>query len=381
MNDVLIRNVRAVLEDGAVRDADILISNGAIAAIGKPVGRPEGELFDGGGMLAVPGFIDSHIHGFGGCRAEGASRELERMALSCARRGITAFCPTLGPETNEVYGKIFREYGKFARAERGGARFLGLHLEGPFLSPARKGAFEAAKLRRIGRKELEELLGSGGDLIRIMTIAPELEGAEAAVELLRERGVSVSVGHTDATYEEAERAFALGADRTTHFFNAMRPFHHREPGVQGAALLNPDVFCEMILDLVHVSAQAVRLMVKIKGTDRIIAVSDGDALSGTGCPDGERGGFVVKKGAVYLRDGTLYGSMRDLSDQFRILVREIGLGISDAVRLTSTNCAKSLGLRTGVLKPGFAADLNLLDGDFRVRATFIGGSKVIAEKE
>lgn len=375
--DVLLKNVRAVLEDGAVRDADILISDGIIAEIGKGFGGPPGaELFDGCGTLAVPGFIDSHIHGFGGCRAEGGLRELENMALACAKRGVTAFCPTLGPETNETYREIFEEYEKLARTEHGGARFLGLHLEGPFLNPARKGGFDARKLRRIDRRELKELLESGGGLIRIMTIAPELEHAGDAIGMLRERGVSVSVGHTDATYREAEKAFSLGADRATHFFNAMRPFHHREPGVRGAAALNPDVFCEMILDLVHVSAQAARLMVKVKGADRIIAVSDGDALSGTGCGDGERGGLVVKKGAIYLRDGTLYGSMLDLSDQFRILVREIGLGIPDAVRLTSTNCAKNLGLRTGVLKPGFAADLNLLDGDFCVRATFVGGNRV-----
>ncbi|HWQ30652.1 MAG TPA: N-acetylglucosamine-6-phosphate deacetylase, partial [Negativicutes bacterium] len=358
----------------------VLIENGIIKHIGKLSSEQleNSEIYDASGYYMIPGFIDCHTHGFNGYRAEDSSDALRKMAVQYALRGITGFYATVGPETNQEYFRIFDEYRKAFGSQYQGARFLGLHVEGPFLSLEKKGAMDERKLRRITQGDVQELICKGYDVIGMITIAPELEGACNAIEELTKAGITVSIGHSAATYGKAAEAIAAGATQATHMYNAMRPYDHRETGIIGAAILSRRVYCELIMDCVHVSMEAMRILVSAKRTDRIMAVSDGDVMCGSNCPDKDMGDYIIKDGAMYLKDGLLCGSTRDLSDHFRTIINKLGMGMPEAVKMTSTNCAEHMGIKKGKLERGFDADFNLVDGSLKVHKTFVAGQLINA---
>lgn len=374
----VIRNAKIPFVGSIIENNDVLIENGVIRYIGKlnKEQLENKEIVDASGYYLLPGFIDCHTHGFNGYRAEDSSDALRRMAVEYARRGITGFYATVGPESNEEYFRIFDEYRKAFGAQYSGAHFLGLHVEGPFLSLEKKGAMDEKKLRQVSPDEVQELIEAGSDVIKMITIAPELDGAYETISRITKAGITASIGHSMATYKQAEEAIQAGATQATHTYNAMRAYDHRETGIIGASALSSKIYCELIMDCVHVSTEAMKILINLKGTDKIMAVSDGDVMCGSNCPEQDMGDYIVKDGAMYLKNGVLCGSTRDLADHFRTIIFILGLGIPEAVRMTSTNCADHMGIKKGRIEVGFDADFNLVDNSFKVHKTFVSGQLI-----
>ncbi|HML37523.1 MAG TPA: N-acetylglucosamine-6-phosphate deacetylase [Bacillota bacterium] len=374
-NVKIIKNAKIPSASRITRDDDVLIEDGIIQYIGR-LGEDlpkDAEIIDASGLYLIPGFIDCHTHGFNGHRADDGPDSLKHMAVEYARRGITGFYATVEPEDHEEYAKIFENYRKAFNTQYKGAHFLGIHAEGPFLNPEKKGAINESKMILPTTDEVQLLIDQGSDLLRIITLAPERDGACEAASKFSKAGIVVSMGHTMATYQQAWAATQAGVTHATHMFNAMRPFDHREPGVIGASVLNDSVYCELIADGIHVSLEAMEMLIRLKGTDRIIAVSDSDSMSGSGVCGREMEDYFIRDGGIYLKDGTLSGSTRDLSDHFRTFITQLGVGIPDAVKMTSTNCAEHMRINKGRVKEGFDADLNLVDDSFKIRYTFVSG--------
>ncbi len=369
----IIKNARIPINGMMAKDNDVLIEDGVIKYVGQL--RDEelkgSEIIDACGRYLVPGFIDCHASS--GYNAD----ELKYMAMDYARRGVTGFYMTLGPESNEEYFRVFEECRKAYDSDYPGARFLGIHLEGPFLSMEKKGAMDENKLRQVvAPEDVEELIAAGADLVKIITLSPELEGACEAINKFTEAGITVSMGHSMATYGQAMKGIRAGATQVTHMYNAMRPFAHRETGIMGAAILSDDIYCALIMDGVHVSEEAMKILIKAKGTDKIMAVSDGEIKFGHDSSDRETEDFIIKDGAIYLKNGVLYGSTRDVADHFKTIIVRLGLGIPDAVKMTSTNCAEHMEIRKGKIGKGYDADFNLVDDSFNVCKTFISGQEI-----
>jgi N-acetylglucosamine-6-phosphate deacetylase len=350
--------VEAAIVEGALVPGDVEVSDGRIAAVGAG---------GGGRGIAAPGFVDLHVHGFGGVDfATTDAAGYARAGRALLATGVTAFQPSFITAPEDELVAALREMP----AHDVGARVLGAHLEGPFLSPVRLGMHPAAARRDPDPALLERLLAAGP--VTHMTLAPELEGAEALVAALVRRGITVACGHTNATSDEAHDAFDRGAVHVTHLFNAMRPFAHRDPGIAAAALVRDDVTVELILDGRHVADDAVRLAWR-SAAGRIALVTDSIGATGNGR---WRVGPVevdVRDGEVRGAGGELAGSVLTMPAAVRELMRA-GAPLEravDAATRVPARAARRADL--GVLKPGARADVVVLDGDVEVRAVFVEG--------
>ncbi|HEX6255586.1 MAG TPA: N-acetylglucosamine-6-phosphate deacetylase [Euzebyales bacterium] len=346
---------------------DVEVDDGRIAAVGRaPAGR-EG--------LAVPGLIDLHVHGCGGVdflTADGDAWDRGRRYLLAA--GVTAFRPAL---MTAPPGMMIAALGRLASLRGESPRMLGAHLEGPFLAPNRLGAHDPRHRRDPDIALLERLLAAGP--VGEVTLAPELPGALDLVELLTGRGVTVSVGHTDATAAQARAAFDAGARSVTHLCNAMRPLHHRDPGVVAAALTAGAVTVELVVDGHHLDDDMVRVIWRCAG-DRVALVTDGTAAAGMTDGTYRTGGIVltVEDGVVRNPRGALAGSALTMIDAVRNL-HALGVDRAAAV-MAATRVPADLAGRPdlGRLHPGAAADVVVLDDRFAVRETFVAGARVHA---
>lgn len=256
---------------------------------------------------------------------------------------------------------------------------LGAHLEGPFLSPEKPGAQIVENIRTPSKEEFDELLNASKKSIKLITIAPEVPGAIELIKHASSLGVTVSLGHSNAKYEEALAGIKAGASHATHLFNAMRAYHHREPGILGAVLENPKVSVELIMDLVHVHPSIIRLVCKLKPNDKVISVTD--AIRATDMPDGvykNRYELHVKNGEARLPDGTLAGSTLTLDKALHNLVFKLGIPLKDAVTMMTVNPAKDIRVddEIGSIKVGKSADLVILDKNLNVMKTIVGGEIV-----
>jgi N-acetylglucosamine-6-phosphate deacetylase len=360
--------VAAAIVDGGLVRGDVEVTDGLVAAVGLS-GRGTG--------LAVSGLVDLQVNGYAGVDVLAAEPgELAEMGRALARDGVLWYQPTLVTSARDRTVEALHAIGQ--AAELGGpARILGAHLEGPFLSPARAGAHPRELLREPDLDVTAALLLAGCP-VTMVTLAPELDQAVDVIEALVQRGVVVSVGHTDAGATVAHAAFDHGAAAVTHLYNAMRPFAHRDPGVVGVALSREDVVVMLIADGAHVAPEAV-LTAWRAARGRLVLVSD--AIAGAGVGDGAyRLGSVelrVTDGIARLADGTLAGAVRPLAWGLRLLV-ELGVPIAEAVDTVTAAPARLLRRDdVGVLRPGAPADLVVLDDDFAVHRVLVNGEPVV----
>jgi N-acetylglucosamine-6-phosphate deacetylase len=362
-------------------DASVLIAGGQIVQVG---GEPPAELaptrIDLARRWLTPGFIDLHVHGGGGAQfTSGSVEDCLRAARFHARQGATALLATTVAAPRAPLRAAVAAIARAARVDVGtGAAVLGCHLEGPFLSPHRCGAMNPAWMRRPDAEELRELIDAGEGYVKLLDVAPELPGALELIDFALLQGVIAGVGHSDATFRQANAAFDAGARHVIHLFNASRPFDRREPGLVGAALAREDVTCELIADGHHVHPAALRLAAKMKGCERVALVTD--AVEAAGMPDGNyRLGTtpirVVAGRAVLATGDALAGSTLTMAAAVRRAVELIGLPVRDAVRMATVTPAQVLGIedRVGRIAPGYRADLVVLDETLEPVATIRGG--------
>ncbi len=364
---------RLVTDDGELRGA-IVVEDGVISAL-----EPDMSVDDS--TIIVPGFIDVHVHGWGGHDAMGGADALSGMARALASRGVTSFLPTSVTASFEkltLFAESVREWMPAAPAD--GAEPLGFNMEGPFLAEQKKGAHPADLLRH--PEDLDEArLATFTEGLRVITIAPELRGALELITRLATSGVRVSLGHSAADVAEARAGYAAGAVTTTHLFNAMVGVVHREPGLALAALLDDAVWVELIADTLHVDPDLWPLIWALKPVERVLLVSDAIALAGSGRVHGMLGELEVRVDGdmVTLVDGgNLAGSVTALDLELRNVVRA-GIPLPDAVRAAAGNPAELLGLTDrGRLAAGLRADLVELDAlTYAVRRVMRGGEWIV----
>jgi len=363
-----------------ISNGAILVRDGRIAAIKT---RRESkadrslEILDFSEEIVVPGFIDMHIHGISGaCTADAEPKSIEKMSEALVRHGVTSFLPALHSCDPDLLTRSLKAIASLRDRQLKGARLLGIYLEGPFLSPRKSGAMNEKYFKNPSRELFDEIYNSSDGMLKLMTVAPELPGAIPLINYILSRGVRVALGHTDAGYEAARAAIEAGASHVTHLFNAMRTFHHRDPGIVGAVLEDPEVSVELIADLVHLSSTAIRLTCMLKPKDKVVCITDALAAElSEGIHQIADLEILVKGDAAYLMDGkTLAGSILTLDKALRNLVFDVGIPLEDALRFMTINPANILGERDlGEIKVGARADLTVLDKSLRVVATFIDG--------
>jgi N-acetylglucosamine-6-phosphate deacetylase len=373
---------------------DLTVAGRRIGAVQSPsppaaVSGPDGLRIDASGATIMPGLIDVHTHGGGGYNLHTADpAEILAFCRWVVSTGVTSFLIGVvgnpGGLPDEQLQAAVHACDESARLSAG-AEALGIHLEGPYISEHRRGAHLASWLRLPNAAETEHLLELADGRLRIITVAPELDGAAALMQRMVEARVTVSIGHTDATYDQAREAIRLGATHATHCCNAMRPLHHRDPGPISAIAEAPQVYGELIADGIHVHPAMMRLLIKLLGPQRTIVITD--ALAGAGITEGtfEFNGqhASVVNGVARLDDGTITGSVLTMDQALRNVVEMTGIALSDAVGMLTRNPAQAAGAaaRKGLLAPGYDADLVLFDSALTLQATIRGGLLVYATDE
>jgi N-acetylglucosamine-6-phosphate deacetylase len=352
--------------DGVLVDGDVITWVGA----GAPPQRPDDEVIAGRDGWIAPGFIDLQVNGFRRHDAAGGSDDISAMSELLPSTGVTAFLPTLISAPVDV-GATFA--AAVAAAESPGARVLGAHIEGPFINPAFRGAHDLASLAEPTPAAIDVFVKARP---RLVTLAPELPGALAAISRLARAGIVVSAGHSGADFEQGGQAIAAGVRFGTHIYNAMPPVHHRRPGIALALLLDHRVSVGLIADGEHVHPSVCVQVVRVKGATRIALTTDQTAAAGA--PAGTyslTGRTVFSDGtAVRLEDGTLAGSAATMDGLVRRMAAASGVNASRAIAMASTVPARVLGERAlGSIRAGACADIVVLDGDLNVTLTMVGG--------
>ena len=368
---------------------DITVENAHIRAIGETQ-DVSGEVVDATGSIVVPGFIDVHTHGGGGFNLHTTDvGEIHSYLRWVTGTGVTSCliavvgAPDALPE--EQLRTAVRAIRQVQEEQVSGAEPLGIHMEGPYFSLARRGAHPPAWLRLPDEAETERVLELTNGQLRLITLAPELPGAHAMMRRLIEAGVTVSLGHSDADYEQAQEAIRLGVTHATHCFNAMRPLHHRYPGPLAAIATAPQVRGELICDGIHVQPVMMRLLLRMLGPEHTITITDAQAYAGTAGGVFEFAGqhIHLSEGAARLDDETLAGSALTMDKALRNVLNFTGVSLSEAVGMQTFNPASAIGMadRKGCLSVGYDADLVLLDGELNLQATICRGVVTFATEE
>lgn len=378
---MIIQNGLVFQENKSFRKRDLYIEKGRIVSDADELTDP--SVINAEGMFVLPGLVDVHIHGASGHDfSDGSAEGLKKILSYQLKHGVTTCCPTTMSLPEECLLKIFDGIRDFRKnttdfGTEPFSRIAGIHLEGPFLDPARKGSHKEEYLLSPDGDFFRKCFDACDGMIRLVTIAPNLKGALKLIEEIREKTV-VSLGHTGADYETARAAFQAGASHITHLFNAMAPLHHRNPGLIGAASEDQSCMAELICDGVHVHESAVRAAFRLF-PGRIVLISD--SIRGTGLGDGvfELGGqqVTVSGKRAVLKDGTIAGSVTNLYDCMRNAV-SFGVPIEEAVSAASFNAAESIGLshEIGSLSPGKRADILLTDRNLNLLKVIRSGYSV-----
>ena len=377
---------RIITPEKEIPDGTLIVAGRGIQSLGRSsdIRVPDGaEVIECTGKILTPGFIDIHLHGGGGYDFSDAEG-LAGAARFHASQGTTAMLPTLCPESlpkiRTNLALLGKGYPQNTDDESPLPEIIGLHLEGPFLNPKRRGAFDAGSLLLPRSGLIREFFEASGGALRLMTLAPELDGGMALIREAKEFGIIPCLGHSDATYEQAAAAFHIGIRHATHLFNAMRGFHHRAPGCALSALLDPEISVEVVVDGHHLHEAAVEMVYRLKGRDKMILVTDAAPLSGL-----QSGSCMLAGQRVEIRgekalnqEGNLAGSLLSMAEALRLSVQRARISLVDAARMATLNPAQLLGLSDirGRLFAGGEADLVILNGSLKVDAVYIGGRQV-----
>lgn len=374
------KNALVYVEGEGLKKCDLLFGE-RIHAIGESLGEGAEVVDLPEGAIVLPGFVDEHIHGAGGSDAmDGTHEALATIARTVAAEGTTSFLATTMTQSPENIRQALEAANAYMETPERGARLLGIHLEGPFIAAKHKGAQPLEYVAKPSVEVFEGYQAAAGGHIKIVTLAPEETGASALIAHLSDTGVIASVGHSGATYADVIGALERGATHITHTYNAQSPLHHREIGVVGSALLLDELSCELIADAIHVSVPAMKLLYKSKPAEKLILITD--AIRGKGSGDGisELGGqtVYVKNGEARLEDGTLAGSVLCMNRAVQNLVEKVGVSLLQAVDCATINPARDLGLsdEIGSIRVGKRADLTVLDREYNVVLTIVGGEVV-----
>ncbi len=347
-----------------------------------PEVEPGDTVVDAGGKWVTPGFIDIHVHGaLGVDTMHGSEAALHKIARFCAGHGVTSYLPTTWAASAE---KILVALNAVAKASQpsDGARHLGVHIEGPYINPKFRGAQRAEVIRKPDQAEYEAWLATG--VARLVTVAPEIEGADRFIDRMIQNRVEISIGHSGASYAEVIQAADRGVRHVTHLFNGMAGFHHRDPGILGACLSDDRLYVQIIPDGVHLHPAVVKTTIRAKSNARVILITD--AVCGTAMPDGhyEFDGqkMYVNQGVARTPEGGLSGSTLTMDVGIRNVVNFTGLPFNEVLPMATAVPAEAIGLggQKGVIKPGADADLLLLDAAFDVQMTIIAGQIVFEKK-
>lgn len=382
MKELLLKNAKIVLRDRVI-EGDILTADGIIRDIidrKSPVKAETLEVensIDLDGKYVVPGFIDVHIHGSNGADAmDGTAEALKTISSYIATKGTTKFLATTLTSSKEELINVLKIAADLQNKELDGATIFGVHMEGPYFDIEYKGAQNEKYMKPATEKEIKDYLDVKPGLVKMMSLSPHTEQSIETVKFLKENGVIVSVGHSAAKFNDVMKAVDAGLSHSTHTFNGMRGINHREPGVAGAVLISDKINAEVIFDKVHIHPEIVRLMIKAKGTDKVVCITD--AMAATGLPNGD---YKLGELDVYVKDGearlksndSLAGSVLTLDKAFRHVI-ELGYPIYEAVKLTSTNAAVEFGLNAGAIEVGKEADFTILDDSYNVDMTIVNGN-------
>ena len=339
------------------------------------------EVIEGKDKYIVPGYIDIHVHGGGGSDVmDGDYEAINQIAISHSHFGTTSFLPTTMTMSKDKIIRSLRSICKAVKKGTAGAEILGIHMEGPYINPEKKGAQKEEDIRKISIDEFSEFNQASGNLIRLVTIAPEMPGAIGLIKYLYEQGIITSVGHTNATYVQTQAGIRAGLSHVTHTFDAMRGLHHREPGVVGAALTSPELTVEIIADGIHIHPIVLKILTKIKEDEKVVLITD--AMRAAGLKEGtyDLGGqeVIVTKGQARLKDGTLAGSVLTMDKAVKNMVNKIGIQLPKAIQMASYNPAKSIGIenKKGSIEPGKDADIVILNKNLETELTMVAGKVV-----
>jgi N-acetylglucosamine-6-phosphate deacetylase len=375
MKTLLLKNVNALLPDREATGVSVVITGGRIAAIGD-ADVSGAEVIDLSGLVLLPGFIDVHIHGAAGIDVMDATPEqLSEISDFLATQGVTGWLPTFVPAADENYANAIKAIAEAAKSSTG-ARVLGVHYEGPFVNSAQCGALHTEYFKTYSTAADVDCLPVPADLVRMTTLAPEIDGGIELIRELESRGWVISIGHTRATLDVLDRALAAGARHMTHFMNAMAPLHHRAPGPIAWGLSHDDVTFDVIADGIHLDPFMLRLLLKVKGERGISLISDAIAAAGRGDGDYQIWGETirVKDRRTSNASGSIAGSVITMLDAVR-LMRSFDVPYVQLVRMAASNPAELLGLsyECGSIEVGKRADLVALDEKRDVKLTLVGG--------
>jgi N-acetylglucosamine-6-phosphate deacetylase len=344
------------------------------------------EIIEAQNKFIVPGYIDIHVHGGGGSDVmDGEYEAIKQVATTHSRFGTTAFLPTTMTMTKDKIIKSLKSIHEARLKGTGTAGILGIHLEGPYINPEKKGAQKEEDIKKVSVEEFLEFNQASGNFIRLVTVAPEMPGAIDFIRWLHQQGIIVSVGHSNATYKQVQEGIQAGLSHVTHIFNAMRGLHHREPGVVGAALSSPKLIVEMIADGIHLHPIVLKMLTQIKESEKLVLITD--AMRATGFKEGtyDLGGqeVIVTQGQAKLKNGTLAGSVLTMDRAVKNLVTKVGISLLNAVQMASYNPAKCLGIddKKGSLELYKDADIVILNKNLETELTMVAGKVVYRRKE
>lgn len=375
---MLIKNCNIIYLD-RIEEGSILVENGKIKAI-NPDDCYDENIIDAKGLYISPGFIDVHIHGAGGCDTmDGTSEAINTIAKTIVKHGTTSFTPTTMTVSIDEIRKSLKVIKELKGTGNDGAHILGVHLEGPFVSPKAIGAQNPKHLLPPSISAYQDIVKDYEDIIVSITLAPEVDGAKELIKYITSTGVICSLGHTNATYEEMLEAIKCGASHSTHLYNAMTPLNHRNPGAVGA-VFDSNITTETISDGIHISYPALRIAYKQKGTDNVLLISD--AMMACCMPNGEYslGGqkVTVVNDEARLENNALAGSVLTLDKAVRNVYKNSNMPLYKIVKMASFNGAKHCKVddHKGQIKEGYDADLILFDDDINIKKVFVSGKEI-----